>query len=159
VRVAVTGYARLTPESAAPIFAALAEALRGYPTVDGITCLAPGADQLFARAVLAVNGTYDVVLPARDYRARKIPPDDIAGFDDLLCRARRVSVLPYERSGRPAYLAASREMLRGCDVLIAVWDQESARGRSCTSEVVALARRQGLDVVVIWPSGAERMSA
>jgi hypothetical protein len=47
----------------------------------GVTCLACGADQLFAHAVLDVGGAVEVVLPAADYRERKVKPANTAEFD------------------------------------------------------------------------------
>jgi hypothetical protein len=158
LRIAVAGYARLTMESVAPVFAAIHEALRPYPVVEGVTCLAPGVDQIFARAVLQRNGRYDVVLPARNVRDRMTAPADRAEFDALLARARRRRTLPYDHPCRPAYLAASRRMLARSRVLLAVWDCDDDE-RSYTSRVVAMARRRGMHVEVMWPAGAQRAVA
>jgi len=72
VRIGITGHSNLTPETVALV----AEALRGLlvgvnQPVLGVTCLARGADQVFARVVLELGGEIEVVLPASDYRSRK----------------------------------------------------------------------------------------
>lgn len=155
MRIGVTGHVRLVDGTDRLVFDALTAALRRYAGagLHGITCLAQGTDQIFARAVLALGGTFEAILPARDYRARMVDP---TGFDELLGAAVGVQVLPYARSGRPAYLAASRAMLTRCDLLLAVWDGQPTRGRGDTADVVATARSQGVPVTVLWPAGAAR---
>jgi hypothetical protein len=122
----------------------------------GISCLAQGSDQIFARVVLEHGGAVEVVLPAADYRERKIEPDNLAEFDDLMSRARVVRTLPCVKSDRDAYMAASEEMLDSVDSLIAVWDGSPSGGYSGTADVVAAARERGIPVTVVWPDGARR---
>jgi hypothetical protein len=39
------------------------------PDVTGLSCLADGADQIFARAVTDLGGKLEVIIPASEYRA------------------------------------------------------------------------------------------
>ena len=157
-RIGVTGHIRLSDGSDALVFDALLTVLRQYPDValHGVTCLAQGADQIFARAVLAMRGTFEVILPADDYRERVVAPDNLASFDDLIDRAVTVRRMPYRRSGQPAYLAASLAMLERCDALIAIWDGHPSQHPGDTADVVAAARHRHLPVTVLWPTGADR---
>ena len=86
-----------------------------------MSCLARGADQIFARCVLDAGGALEVVLPAADYRARKVGPDNRAEFDDLLDAA-SVRTMPFAESGREAYMAAGEHVLTTVEEIIAVWD-------------------------------------
>jgi hypothetical protein len=122
----------------------------------GISCLTQGSDQIFARIVLECEGAVEVILPAADYRERKVEPDNLAEFDDLMSCARAVRTLPYEKSNRDAYMAASEEMLGSVDSLIAVWDGNPSGGYSGTADIVAAARERGIPVTVVWPDGARR---
>jgi len=148
---------RLAEGSAELIARALYTALAPYAGADlhGVSSLAAGADQLFAIAVLAYGGSLEVILPARDYQRDQIEAANRQLFDDLLSRAASVRVLDRKRSGPHAYQAAGEELLRRCDLLFAVWDEADGRS-SCTSHVVAAARRIGMPVTVIWPKGARR---
>ncbi|GAA1859765.1 hypothetical protein [Asanoa iriomotensis] len=154
MRIGVTGHVRLAEGTAELVYAELSAtlAVREGP-LHGVTCLADGADQLFARAVAALGGTFEVVLPAADYRGEV---DDLQAFDDLLGKAVRVDYLPYPRSGPDAYFAASEELLRRVDHLVAVWDGAPSDVVSSTANVVRAARARGLPVTVIWPAGARR---
>jgi hypothetical protein len=154
--IGITGHIHLTPGSARPISDALIAIFTKYADhgpLHGVTCLAGGADQIFARAVLTRHGTFDVILPARDYRA-VLPADNRTDFDELLARARKVDMLDREHSDLDAYLAASAALLDRSDLLVAVWDRAAG---SATADVVALARHRGLPIQVVWPPGAARI--
>ena len=118
--------------------------------------MAKGADQLFARAVLDLGGSLDVVLPAADYRERKVKPDNAAEFDALISKAANVHTMPFAMSNRDAYMSASEHVLSSVEAMIAVWDGQRSDGRGGTEDVVRAARDRGLPVAVVWPEGAER---
>jgi hypothetical protein len=157
MRVGITGHSNLTPESTPVITDAVEKVLAdlGDPIV-GVTCLARGADQIFARVVVDTGGEIVVILPAADYRDRKVKPENRDEFEDLLGRAVQVHVMPFETSNRAAYMAASEALLGGVDHLVAVWDGEPSDGHGGTGDVVSAARERGVPVTVVWPDGTER---
>jgi hypothetical protein len=157
VRIGVTGHSNLHPDSVPLVAEALRDALtEAGEQLLGVSCLARGADQLFARVVLERGGKLEVVLPAEDYRERKVKPDNADEFDELIGKAVRVTTMPYRESNRDAYLAASEHVLAAVDAMIAVWDGQPADGRGGTGDVVAVARDRGIPVTVVWPDGARR---
>lgn len=157
-RIGITGHMNLSPDTASLVTDALHGVLEDYNGGElvGISCLAQGSDQIFARVVLERGGAVEVVLPAADYRERKIKPGNLAEFNDLISRARTVRTLPFEKSDRDAYMAASEEVFGSVDYLIAVWDGNPSGGYSGTVDVVAAARERGIPVTVVWPDGARR---
>jgi len=157
VRVGVTGHSNLTEATEQLVYDALWDLLGRYDgDLVGVTCLARGADQIFARAVLDSGGRVEVILPAPDYRDAKVKPDNLAEFDDLLGRASSVRYTGHATSGRQAYMAASKMLLESVDRLVAVWDGLPAGGYGGTGDVVEHARKIGVPVDVVWPDGAER---
>jgi hypothetical protein len=122
----------------------------------GVTCLARGADQIFAKSVLEAGGTVEVVLPAHDYRERKVKHDNAAQFDELIGKAADVFTMPYDVSNRDAYMAASEKVLASIDALFAVWDGGPSGGHGGTADVVDAARARGIPVTVLWPATAAR---
>jgi hypothetical protein len=157
VLIGITGHMNLTPESVPLVAAELEKVLGDFaaPLV-GVSCLARGSDQLFARAVLGLGGGLEVILPAADYREHVVEPDNLDEFDSLLRRAGTVRVLPFERSHRDAYAAAGEHVLSGVDLLLAVWDGAPPDGKGGTGDTVRTARTRGVPVKVIWPNGATR---
>jgi hypothetical protein len=155
-RIAITGHRGLPDPTRALVDAALRAELRrhGEPLV-GVSCLADGADALFAQAVLDEGGSLVAVIPAQRYRER-LPADYHPTFDSLLEQASEVVTMDYDRPGREAYMAASVRMVDGADRLVAVWDGRPAVGRGGTADVVDHARDHGVPVTVIWPDGCQR---
>ncbi|GIJ80432.1 hypothetical protein SAMN05443287_10455 [Micromonospora phaseoli] len=159
VRVGVTGHINLTPATERLVADALRVELRRTSDrpVHGVTCLAAGTDQIFARAVLDSGGTYEVILPARDYRDT-IRPASRADFDELLNRATQVIHTGYRTSGTAAYVAANRELLLRVQRLLAVWDGEPGCHAASTDRTVTLARARGIPTTVLWPANSRRAS-
>jgi hypothetical protein len=156
VRVAVSGHRGLPADVAAYVAEAIEGELRPLSgEFTGVSCLADGADQIFARAVLAAGGALEVVIPADDYRDG-LPDSARAEFDDLLGRASAVFRCPHRAATPDAYMDASLLMIDRADRLIAVWDGLPARSFGGTADVVDHARSRAMPVVVIWPAGVRR---
>ncbi|MFE6691513.1 hypothetical protein ACFVFQ_34215 [Streptomyces sp. NPDC057743] len=156
--LAVTGHLDLTGRTERLVLDALTTLLHAHADrkLVGVSCLARGADTLFAQAVLAAGGRLVVVLPSRDYRAAKVRPDHAPTFDRLAAVA-EVVTMPYATADRRAYEAANGELLRRADRLVAVWDGTPPTGKGGgTADAVLQARAAGLPVEVIWPAGAVR---
>lgn len=155
-RIAVTGHRGLSTPTGALIDHAIRAKLSTCASpIVGLTCLADGTDQLFARAVIDAGGTIEVVIPAARYRDG-LPAEVHDDYDDLLARAVHVNRLEFSESTAEAHMAASVLMLAEADELWAVWDGLPARGYGGTADVVAHARSRGLPVEVVWPDGARR---
>ena len=155
-RIAISGHRGLPGPTARLVDQALRAALaERAPGVTGLSCLADGADQIFARAVTGLGGTLEVVVPAAEYRAG-LPADSHPGYDDLFAQAADIRRLPFTASTPDSHMAASRLMADEADELYAVWDGEPARAYGGTADVVAYAREHGTPVRVIWPDGAQR---
>jgi hypothetical protein len=155
-RIAISGHRGLSALTARLVEDAILIALAGHaPEVTGISCLADGADQIFARAILDLGGILEVIIPAAQYR-EGLPEDSHAGYDDLLAQAAAVRRLPFAESTPESHMAASKLMVDKADELYAVWDGKPARGYGGTADVVTYARQHGTSVQVIWPAGAKR---
>ncbi|MFI5617512.1 hypothetical protein [Streptomyces sp. NPDC051567] len=156
--IAVTGHMDLAEESVPVVREALAALLGPYTEegLTGVSCIAKGADALFADAVLSLGGRLVVVVPSQDYREAKVKPGHAAEFDRLRQAAAEVVVMPYAEADRAAYEAANSELLRRADRLVAVWDGQPSSGRGGTADTVAQARASGKPVTVVWPEGTAR---
>jgi hypothetical protein len=155
-RIAISGHRGLPGPTVRLVDRALRAALTGRaPGMTGLSCLADGADQVFARAVTDLGGTLEVVVPAAGYRAG-LPAHSHPGYDALLAQAAAVRRLPFTESTPESHMAASKLMVDQADELYAVWDGEPARAYGGTADVVTYARQHGTPVRVIWPDGAQR---
>lgn len=155
-RVAVSGHRTLTEPTILGVTLAIRAALHETgAAVRGLSCLADGADQIFARAVLEAGGQVEAVIPADRY-PEGMRPGERARYEALLPRVAAVHRLPFADPTGHTHLAAAAFMIGRADELWAVWDGEPARGRGGTADVVACARERGVPVRRIWPDGARR---
>jgi hypothetical protein len=156
LRIAVSGHRGLTGTTTALIDKAIRAALAEHtPAVTGISCLADGADQIFARAVTDLGGQLEVIVPAAEYRDR-LPEQAHDEYDKLLAQATATRRLPFAESTSESHMEASKAMIDSADELYAVWDGQPARAYGGTADVVAYAHERGTPVRVIWPYGAQR---
>lgn len=156
-RLAVTGHRGLPEETSALVEAALRAEIgkrRGGELI-GLSCLADGADALFARAILEHGGRLRAIVPAQLYRDG-LPASHHGSYDALIAQAEEVVKLDHVESSSDAHMEASLRMLAEADELLAVWDGQPARGYGGTADVVDAARDQGVPVTVVWPAGAVR---
>ena len=121
--------------------------------------LAEGTDRLLAAEALSIG--YELQCPLPFLRGEYI--QDFAGeasvqeFDDLLARAIAVVELDGCRAPESApYETVGRLVLDHCDILIAVWDGQQARGKGGTANIVAMARRRGIPVFWLPTNTNER---
>jgi hypothetical protein len=160
-KVAITGHMDLTANTKELVRTAIRLALREHAAtgpVTGVSCLAVGSDSIFAEEVLALGGDLLAVVPAEDYRERKVSAGHSQTFDQFLSRAASVETMPYLRSGRDAYHAANERLIELADILFAVWDGHEGVDKGGTAALVRRARTAHRRVEVIWPPGSERES-
>lgn len=121
----------------------------------GVSCLAVGADQLFARAILDAGGELVAIVPSRGYE-NTFDADGLDAYRALLNAAKECVNLDYDTPTQAAFMAGGQEVLNRCDHLIAVWDGQPSRGLGGTADIVAEAHRRGLEATVVWPTGVSR---
>src|SRR5260370_32754546 len=107
-RIAVSGHRGLDAYTANLVDRAIREKLSEHPAnITGLSCLADGADQIFARAVVDLGGILEVIIPAEEYRAG-LPAEAHSAYDNLLPRAVAVHQPPFLESTPDAHMAASK---------------------------------------------------
>jgi hypothetical protein len=152
----VTGHQQLPEAARLHAERAIAELLREQQgPVIGLSSLAEGADQIFADVLLSSGGTLHAVIPCWGY-ASTFGELARQNYQRLLSAARSVTTLAYAKPSEQAFDAAGQYIVEHCDLLIAIWDGQPARGQGGTADAVAHARRLGREVAITWPSGALR---
>lgn len=157
-RLAITGHRGLPPTTEKLIDAALREEIAHRTDsggLVGLSCLADGADSLFACALLANGGTLIAIVPAAAYRDG-LPEEHHSTYDALISQAADVIRFDRTASDAQAHMDASLHMIDEADELLAVWDGQPARGYGGTADIVTAARTRNVPTTIIWPQGATR---
>ncbi|MFI5491511.1 hypothetical protein [Actinoplanes sp. NPDC051859] len=156
MRYGVTGHRVLPAGIADCAVAHWRRVLPAGSALVGVSCLAEGADQLFAAFVLAAGGRLEAVLPWAGYADSLTGDGSRARFDDLVRPATTVLTMPDATPRERGFLAAGQTLVDRCDHLFAVWDGQPARGVGGTADVVAYAKQRGCPVTVLWIDGVRR---
>jgi len=156
-KIGVTGHQKI-PAAAIPHVRAGIERVLASASgaVVGLTSLAAGADQLFARAVLGRGGSLHAIIPCEGYESTFTNEKDLAAFRELFARASEVETLPHASPSEQAFLEAGHRVVELADLVIAVWDGEAAQGLGGTADIVHFARSRSREIEIVWPPGVSR---
>lgn len=155
-RLGITGHQVLPDAALAHVIAGLRHAVaEAGAGLVGITSLAAGSDQVFAKEVFAAGGQLHAVLPCRGYEAT-FDAGDLTTYRKLRERTATSETLSFSEPSEAAFYAAGQRVVDLCERLLAVWDGQPAQGLGGTADIVAYARQRGCDVQVIWPADVAR---
>jgi hypothetical protein len=152
MRVGVTGHQRLRDRGGWDwVRTAVVATLQPILDLEGISSLAVGADQVFARCVLGLGGRLVAVVPFPEYATSFSDPADQLEYVRLLNRAVRTVTLPGAADRESAFFEAGKYVCGMSDLLLAVWDGKPAKGRGGTGDVVVYALAAGKAVIQLDP--------
>jgi hypothetical protein len=157
--VGFTGHRQLRDPAAAAgwLAAALAELQALAPGEwIAVSSAAAGSDLQFARAALNRNIAWQAILPLAEAEFRKdFGEQEWREAEALLASAESVTALSGSATREEGYLDCGIETVNACDVLIALWDGEPARGMGGTADMVTYARELQKPLLVIDPDTGE----
>lgn len=155
--IGITGHQDIPPYAQPFVIDGIRKILAECGTrVLGVSCLAAGADQIFARVVLELGGSLKAVIPCEQYEESFGSPRAKETFAELLARSDECETLPYSQPTEQAYLDAGKRVVELCELIIAVWDGKPSKGKGGTADIVGYARERGKNAVVLWPRNTER---
>lgn len=116
------------------------------PLVKMLSSLAEGADVIAAEAALESGASLSACLPfPPEVYSKDFEAEEWKRSAALIDKATSTMVLQdYPGGAEAAYEMAGQIVLSQCDILIAIWDGEAARGRGGTTQIIAeaVARHQ-----------------
>lgn len=158
--IALKGHRNLRrPEAVGEALAALLRTLSVeiQGTLVGVSSIAPGADTLFAQAVLELSLPWRALLPVPVADLRQdFSPADWQLREHLLARATEVQVSGTPNGENEADLECGMETVDQADLLIAVWDGQPAAEPGGTGDIVAYARGVGKPLILLNPDTLEQ---
>jgi hypothetical protein len=152
VKVGFTGHQNIGSEQAVEwVCVALSEHVGKNNATHGYTCLAAGADQLFAEVLRQKEIPFTALIPCDAYETTFDNLADLNNYNGLLsCAVERIQI----GSGPPgeiAYYNAGKEIVRRAELVFAVWDGEKAKGLGGTGDIVIFAIDNGKTVIHFNP--------
>jgi hypothetical protein len=115
----------------------------------GFSCLAKGADQLFAQILQNKQLPFIAVIPCVQIESSFQTEEDRTLFRRLLATASETITLPFDAPSEVAYFEAGKTVVDQSDLLIAVWNGRAAKGLGGTADVVKYALENSKKVIHI----------
>ena len=112
--------------------------------------LAAGTDQLFATLVLSKKIPLIAVIPSHHYE-KTFPRDKLETYHLLLNQAAEIIQLEYENPTETAFYEAGKLIVKGSDIIFAVWNNLPAKGLGGTADIVNYAKSQHKKLVHFDP--------
>lgn len=148
MKVGITGHQDTgTDETTSWVTASIRSTVGRLNPTEGFTCLAKGADQLFATVLEEQRIPFVAVIPCRRIEDSFEDEENRRSFRRLLAIAAGSVELPFAEPSEEAYFAGGKAVVDRSDVLIAVWDGKPAKGLGGTGDVVRYAMERGTPVV------------
>jgi hypothetical protein len=124
----------------------------GEIALTAVSALAEGADRLVATEILKRPGSQlEIVLPLPPEEYRRDFPASVAQFDEFMTRAgATIDTVQAPGPRDQAYELAGRAIVDRSDVMIVIWDGETARGRGGTAEIYSYAQRWQKPIALIF---------
>lgn len=113
----------------------------------GYTCLAKGADQLFADIVLKNKIDLVSIIPCEEYEKTFSDFKSLNDFKFFLNKSSKIIKMPFEMPTEAAFFNASKYLITKIDLLIAIWDGKNAKGLGGTADVVQQAKDQNVRIL------------
>lgn len=155
IQIGITGHQKLQDDSLwSWVSEEIANILKPYKRFAGLSSLAVGADQAFAKVVIEQGGDLIGIIPFPEY-LDVYEEKDRPQYLRLLKEASVKIILPKEGTQEESYFLAGRIIAESVDILVAVWDGKGARGLGGTGDVVKYAHNLGKTVYHISPTNVE----
>src|SRR5690348_9707403 len=136
----ITGHQDLGSEATVEwLSSALATIVGEYKIDEGITSLAIGADQLYAKILRERHIPYTAIIPSGGYETTFQNTDDFDRYHELLRNASATLQLPFEKPSEAAFYEAGKRTVQLSDMMIAIWNGRPAKGLGGTGDVVKYA--------------------
>ena len=152
MKVGITGHQNLgTRCDVEWISEMMIHAVDEYDITKGISCLAAGADQLFAEILCQRQIPYMAVVPSAGYEDTFAESALRENYRLLLIRAQEVMKLDFAFPSEEAFFAAGKYVVDLSDLVFTVWDGLRAKGLGGTGDIVSYAASKGKSIVHFDP--------
>jgi hypothetical protein len=140
MKVGFTGHQEIGPPLTVNwLSSVMLDAVRDYGVTLGVTCLAAGADQLYAGLLCKQDIPYIAVVPSKDYEDTFSNKEHLENYKELLSHAQEVIKLRFPKPSELAFFEAGKEVVNCSEMIFAVWNGKPARGLGGTGDIVEYA--------------------
>ncbi len=116
----------------------------------GYTCLADGADQIFAEILYKIKKPYCVVIPSKNYE-KTFNKQALKKYNQLIQTSLETITLSFNQPEEEAFYEAGKYIVENSDVVLAIWDGKEAQGLGGTGDIVKYCFKKNKKVIHLNP--------
>lgn len=116
----------------------------------GYTCLAVGADQLFAELLIVNNIKFTAVIPCTNYEAT-FEKETLDYFLLSKNMASKLIELNNNQPSEKAFNEGGKTVVDNSEIIIAVWNGDEAKGLGGTADIVHYAKQLDKKIIHLNP--------
>ena len=140
MKAGITGHQNLTATESNWLKGELEIEIKRMKIDEAYSCLAIGADQLFARVILANNIPLVAVTPCKKYE-QTFDNMHIEHYKSLVRQATNKIQLDFENPSEEAFYEAGKMIVNKSDVVFAFWNNLPSKGLGGTADIVSIAEK------------------
>lgn len=148
MKVGITGHQNIGSEDTVKwVKRSLENIVTNSKIDEGYTCLARGADQIYAQILIEHNVPYTAIIASADYEQTFDSAEYRAAYIDYLQHAAQVIILDHKEATEQAFYDAGEMLVDNSDYIVAVWNGLKAKGLGGTGDIVEYALKQNKRVI------------
>jgi hypothetical protein len=150
MKVGITGHQNLTAAETNWLKEELIIEIKRMKIEEAYSCLAIGADQLFASVILANNIPLVAVTPCKKYE-KTFDDKHIELYKTLVRQATNKILLDFEYPSEEAFYEAGKTVVNKSDVVFAFWNNLPSKGLGGTADIVSIAEKLNKKIIHLNP--------
>jgi len=150
MKVGITGHQDLTIAESNWLKEELEIEIKQMKIEKAYSCLAIGADQLFARVILSNNIPLIAVTPCSKYE-QTFDNKNIELYRNLVTQAINEIQLEYDNPSEKAFYEAGKTVVNNSDVIFVFWNNLPSKGLGGTADIVSFAKSLNKKIIHLNP--------
>jgi hypothetical protein len=150
MKVGITGHQNLSFAESDWLKEELEIEIKQMKIEEAFSCLAIGADQIFARVILANNISLVAITPCKKYE-QTFDDNRIELYKSLLKQATNEIMLDFESPSEEAFYEAGKTVVNKSDVVFAFWNSLPSKGLGGTADIVSIAKKLNKKIIHLNP--------
>jgi len=152
MKIGLTGHQNIGSKSDIKwVKGVLSEEIEKQNITCGISCLAVGADQLYAEILKVRHLPFIVIIPSDGYETTFDETSELPEYKRLLLTAEEIIRMKFSSPTEEAFYAAGKEVVNRSEMMFAIWNGKKAQGLGGTADIVEFAKAQRKKIIHINP--------
>jgi hypothetical protein len=150
MKAGITGHQNLSVAESDWLKEELEIEIKQIKIEEAYSCLAIGADQLFANVILANKIPLVAITPCKKYE-QTFDEKNIELYKSLVKQAVNKIQLDFESPSEEAFYEAGKTVVNKSDVVFAFWNNLPAKGLGGTADIVEYAKSKSKKIILLNP--------